>query len=138
MCPRRDGVVALGRRTVEADLQRQAIARQCAQRFQPSPDEQHAVGEHGGRRGGGAGGQNVADVRKQKWLAAGHENLADTELCRFAGDPPDPLEPERAPRRFRRGAHATIVAAQIAVEIRVQPKAGADRAIAVLSAGASP
>ena len=50
-------VVPLWRRAVEADLQGHAIARQRVQRFEPPSGKQHAVGEHRGRRGGGAGGR---------------------------------------------------------------------------------
>ena len=56
----------------------------------------------------------------------------------FARDPPHPLRAERASRRFRRRAHAAIVAAQIAVEIRVEPKPRADRPIGLGLDGASP
>ena len=47
-------VMELGRRTVKADLQRQAISWQGTKRLEPPPCEQHAVGEHRRRRRGGA------------------------------------------------------------------------------------
>ena len=92
-------VVPLRRRAVEADLQRHAIAGQGAQRFEPPPREQHAVGEHRRRRGGGARSQDLADVCEQKGLAAGHEDFADAKVGCFAGDPPNRARPSA-----RRGA----------------------------------
>ena len=99
--------------------------------MEPLPREQHAVGEHRCRRGGAARNQDVADVRKQKGFAAGHEDFTDAEFGCFAGDPLDTREAKLPPWYFGRGAHATIVAMQVAVEIRVEPKARADRAIGV-------
>ena len=84
-------IVALGRRAIEADLQCHPIARQCAQNFQASPDKKHPVGQYGRRGGRRAGRQNVTDVAKQERLAACHENLADSERCCLACDPPHPL-----------------------------------------------
>jgi len=51
------------------------------------------------------------------------------ELGYLASDPPHTLETKRPPWRFGRGAHAAIVAAQVAVEIRVEPKPRAHRPI---------
>ena len=65
---------------------------------------------------------------KQKRLAAGHEDFADAELGGLGRDALHALEAERPARRRGRGAHAAIVAAQVAVEIRVEPEARADRA----------
>ena len=127
-------IVALRRGTVEADLQRHTVARQLPQDFQTPPDEKHSVGQHGGRGGSRASGQNVADVVKQKRFAASHENLADTEHGCFARDAPHPFRAECASRRLRRRAHAAIITAQIAVEIRVQPKPRAKGARRLLSA----
>src|SRR5258707_622272 len=83
----------------------------------------HALGP-----GGGEGVRNLAVPGKKKGLAAGDEDLADAELGGLDRDPPHALEAERPPRRLGRGAHAAIVAAQVAVEIGVEPEARADRA----------
>ena len=99
--------------------------------MEPPRREQHAVGEHRRRRGGGARSQDVANVCKQKGFAAGHEDFADAEFSCFAGDPLHPREAELPSCDFGRATHATIVAMQVAVEIRVEPKARADGAIGV-------
>src|SRR6185437_15452628 len=48
------------------------------------------------------------------------------EFGRLGSDPSHALNAKRPPRSFGRRAHATIIAAQVAVEVRVEPKAGAD------------
>lgn len=93
-------LVALRRRAIEADLKGDALTRQRTQRREPASGKQHAVGEDGGRRSRGTGKQDFADVWQHKGLTAGHENLFDTEQCRFARDPPYQLDAERSPRRF--------------------------------------
>ena len=65
----------------------------------------------------------------RKGFAAGHEDFLDTEFGCLAGDPLHAREAKLPAWRFGRGAHATIVAMQVAVEIRVEPKTRADRAI---------
>ena len=104
-------IVTWGRGTIEADLQRHTISRQGAQNFQPSPDKKHSVSQHGGRGGRGASHQNVTDVGKEERLAAGDENLAHTECRRFPRDLPHSFGAERASRRLRRRAYATIITA---------------------------
>src|ERR1700680_471979 len=91
-------VVALRRRTVEADLQGYAFARQRAQRFEPTSAKQHAVGEQRERRRHGAGGKDLANIRQHEWLTAGHKNFADAELRRLGSDPSHPLDTESPPR----------------------------------------
>lgn len=80
------------------------------QAFAAAPRQQHPVGEHRGRRGAGAGGQDVADILQQEWLAAGHEDFRDAERRGLLGNAPHTLEPERPARRLGRGADAAIVA----------------------------
>src|SRR6516164_4137822 len=81
----------------------------------------------------GARSQDSADVREEKGLAAGHEDFVDAEFGCLIGDAPDALEAERSTRRLGRGAHAAIVAVQVAVEIGVEPEAGSDRSIGGVS-----
>src|SRR5262249_15406560 len=73
--------------------------------------------------------QNLADIFQQKRLATGHEDLFHAKLGRFTGDPLYPPEPQFSSGRGGRGTHATVVATQVTVEIRVQPKPRAHRAI---------
>jgi hypothetical protein len=94
-------IVALRRRTVEADLQCHPYARQSPQNVQTSSDEKHSVGQHGGRGGRRTSGQNVTDVAEQERFAPGYENLANTECGCFAGDPSHSLRAERASRCLR-------------------------------------
>jgi hypothetical protein len=122
-------VVALRGRAVEADLQCKAITRQSAQSIQAPPDKQHPIGQYGRRGSRRTGCQDAADVRKKERLAACHENLADSERCRLACDPPHPQQAERSSRRLRRGAHTAIITAQIAIEICVEPKPRAERTV---------
>src|ERR1700722_11489926 len=125
------GVMAFPRRTIEADLKGHVLARQGAKRLDPAPEKQHGVGEDGNRRHRRAGRYNLAYIRQHEGLAAGHENLFDTERRRFARDPSYPLEAERAARRLGRGAHTAIIATQIAVEIRIKPQTRAYGPISV-------
>ena len=74
-----------------------------------------------------AGAEDPADFREQEGLSARHEDFGDAGPGRFTGDLLDTLEAERPPRGFGGGAHTAIVATQIAVEIRVEPQARADR-----------
>jgi len=99
--------------------------------FEPPPGEQHAVGEDRRRRSGDARCQDPADVWKQK--------RARPPVTKISPMPSSAASlamrctrsrPERPPRRLGRGAHAAIVATQVAVEIGVEPEAGADRAVA--------
>src|SRR6266404_1271574 len=99
-------VVQLGRRTVEADLQRQPVAWQRSERGQSSAVQQHAVGEHRGRRRVRAGAQDRNDVGQQEWLAAGHEELLEPERSRLRDEPAHQLEIERPARGRRRRPYA--------------------------------
>src|SRR6516164_10815484 len=81
----------------------------------------------------GARSQDPADVRQEKGLAAGHEDFVDAEFGCLIGDSPHALEAERPTWRLGRGAHAAIVAMQVAIEIGVEPEAGSDRAIGGVS-----
>src|SRR5271165_4342028 len=103
-------IVALRRGAVEADLQRDAITGERAERFEPACREQHAVGEHRRRRGYGARSQDFGDVREQERLAASYKDFADTELRGFASDPLHTREAERPPGCGGRRAHTAIVA----------------------------
>src|SRR5262249_38457895 len=47
----------------------------------------------------------------------------------LAGDATHALETELATRRRRRRAHAAVVAPQVAVEVRVEPEPGTERAL---------
>src|SRR5215472_14046060 len=120
-------VVALRRRTVEADLQGDALARQRAQRLKPTPYKQHAVSEDRGWRRRSARNQDLANIRQHERLAAGYENFADAKFCRLDRDPPHARNTKRTPWSFGRRAHTTIVTAQVAVEVGVKPKARTDR-----------
>ncbi len=91
-------VVALWRRTVEADLQGDASARQRAQCCQPDSGKQHAVGEDRRRRSRSTSGTDFADIRQHEWLTTGHKNFTYAELRRLDRNPSHPLDAERPPR----------------------------------------
>src|SRR5207248_2873243 len=93
-------VVALRRRTVETNLQGDALAPQRAQRFEPAPGKQHAVGEDRDRRRRSACGEDLANIGEHKWLTAGDKNLTQAELRSLDSDPSDPLDTKSAPRCF--------------------------------------
>src|SRR5262249_34759298 len=129
-CPLPATVVVTPRgRTVEANLERYAIARHRMHRRKPAPGKQHSVGEDRGRRRRRARGNDLTNIRQHKRLPASNKNLAYAELCGFASYPLYPLDAQRAPRSLGRRAHTTIVTAQIAVEIGVKPQARAYRSI---------
>ena len=128
----------LGRRAVDADLQCQTLARQSAQAFEAAPRQQHSVGEHGRGCRSRAGLQDLADVCEQEGLAAGHEDLPDAEPCCLDRDLADAVQAERAAGCLGRGADAAIVAAQVAVEIRVEPKPRPDGTVRVRRLGSLP
>src|SRR5712664_416242 len=119
-------VVALRCRTVEADLQGHAFALQRAQRFEPTSGKQHAVGEDRGRCRYSARGKDLADIWQHEWLAAGDKDFTYAEFRRLDRDPSHPLDAESPPRRFGLRAHATIITAQVAVEVCVKPQTRAD------------
>jgi hypothetical protein len=99
--------------------------------LEPPPRKEHAVGEHRCRRGGGARAQNITDVREQKWFTTSDEDFADAKFGCFPGDPLYARETKFPPWCFGRRAYATIVAMQVAVEICIEPKARAGRALDV-------
>jgi hypothetical protein len=72
-----------------------------------------------GRR---AGRQNVTDVVQQERFAARYKYFGNAKRGRFTSDPPYPIHAEGTSRRLRRRANTTIVTAQIAIEIGVEPK----------------
>src|SRR5262249_16591383 len=113
----------LGRRAIETDLQGDAIARQGPKHFQPPAHEQHPVSEHGCGGCRGTRQQDLLDVGEKEGLAAGNEDVADAKLDCFLCDLLYALKAGRPPRRLWRGAYATIVAAQVAIEIGVEPQA---------------
>src|SRR5262245_59283027 len=122
-------VVELGRRAVETDLQRDPIARQGPKHFQPPAYEQHPISEHGCGDCRGTHQQGLVDIGQKEGLAAGNEDLPDAQLSCFLRDLLYALKAERPPRRLWRGAYATIVTAQIAVEVGVEPQPRPDRTI---------
>src|SRR5262245_9689941 len=128
-------VVELGRRAVETDLQRDPIARQGPKHFHPPTYEQHPVREHGCGDCRGTRQQDLIDVREKEGLAAGNEDLPDAQLGCFLCDLLYALKAERPPRRFRRRAHATIIAAQVAVEVGVEPQPRPNRTIGIAFRG---
>src|SRR4051812_21669627 len=113
--------VALRRGAVEADLQGDAFARQRAQRYELASGKQHSVGEDRGGRRRSAGNNDLANIRQHKGLAAGDKNFSYAERCGFDCDPSHAFDTKRPPRSFGGRAYATIVAAQIAVEVGVKP-----------------
>ena len=86
-------------------------------------------------RGSGARSQDLANLRQQVRLTTGHEYPGYAEGWCFAGDPPNTLEAECPAWRSRRGAHATVIAAQVAIEIRIKPQARSGRTPLVLIRG---
>src|SRR6516225_6910153 len=114
-------LVALRRRAVEADLKGYALARQRAQCFELLSGKQHAVGKDRGRRGRSARDKDLADIRQHERLTASHKDFTHAKLRGLDSDPSHPLDTKRASRSFGRRAHATIIAAQIAVEVGVKP-----------------
>src|SRR5262245_6122300 len=122
-------VVKLGRRAVETDLQGDPIARQSSKHVQPSAYEQHPVSEYGCGGCRGTRQQDLVDVREKEGLAAGNEDVPDAKLGCFLCDLLYVLKAERPPRRLWRGAYATIIAAQIAVEVGVEPQPRPNRTI---------
>ena len=122
-------VVQFRRRAVQTDLQHNSIARQRSQALSASSGKEHSISQHRGRSGRSASEQNLANIFQQKGLAAGHEDFFDPQLHRFTGDPLHPCEPQFPSRRGRRRPHAAVVAMQVAVEVRVQPKPRTHRPI---------
>src|SRR5260370_28098498 len=59
-------IVALRRRTIEANLQGYALARQRAQRCEPTPAKHHSVGKDRDCRDRTAYGQDLANIRDHK------------------------------------------------------------------------
>jgi hypothetical protein len=122
-------IVPVWSRAVQADLQGNSIAGQHSQRFCTPPDKQHAVGQHCGRSCGSARNENLANIVKQKRLASGHEDLLHAQIRSFASDAPYTAEPQFASACSGRGTHTAVVATQVAVEIRIEPKPRAYRPI---------
>src|SRR5215510_11120249 len=116
-------VVKLRRRTVETDLHGDPIAWQGPKAIQPPAYEQHPISEYGCGRCRGARQEYLADTGEKERLAAGNEDVPDPQLGCFLCDLLYALKAERPPRRLWRGAYATIVAAQVAIEIGVEPQA---------------
>ncbi len=82
--------------------------------------------------------QNLADIFQQKRLAPGHEDFFDAKLRRFTSDPLHPCEPQLPSRHGGRRTHAAVVAMQVTVEIRVEPKPRAHRPIVFRRTGTAP
>src|SRR6185369_2572790 len=116
-------VVQFCRWAVQADLQNNSIAGQRSQGLYAASPKQHSIGQHCSRGGSGASNQNLADIFEQKRLASGHKDFFDAEFGRLASDPLNPCEAQLPPRCLGRRTHAAVVTMQVAVEIRVEPKA---------------
>src|SRR6516165_9204068 len=80
-------LVALRRRTVEANLKSYTLARQRTQRFEPTSGKQHAVGEDRSRCRRSTRGNDLANIRQHEWLTAGHKNFTYAEFRSLDGDP---------------------------------------------------
>src|SRR5215213_8506045 len=119
-------IVPVGSCAVETDLQNNSIAWQRPQTFRASSGKQHSIGQHCCRSSAGAGKQNLVDIFQQKRLAPGNKDLLHTKLRRFTSNPLYTSKPQFATRHIGRGTHAAVVAAQITVEICVEPKARAN------------
>jgi hypothetical protein len=116
-------------RTVQADLEDNSITAQRSQAFRASSGKEHSIGQHCGRGGGSAGGQNLADILQQKRLASGHKYFLHAKVHRFTSDPLHVLKAKFSPRRRGRGPHATIVTMKVAMKIGVEPQPGTYRTV---------
>jgi hypothetical protein len=70
-------VVEIGRRAVVTKLHGDPFARQSPKHFQPPPEKQHPVSEHGCGRCRGTCQQDLVDIGEEEGLATGNEYLPD-------------------------------------------------------------
>jgi hypothetical protein len=113
-------VVPVGRGRVQADLQRDAAVH-LLQPLEPTPVEEHPVGQQ--RRGQRlcARVDQRGDVRQQERLTPCEQQLAHTGRRRLQCQPLDHVAAQRPPRRARRRPYAAVVAREVAVEVGVHP-----------------